>query len=102
MVTTHRLKSWPEFFEAVISGLKPFEVRINDRGFQQDDILVLEEWNPETEKYTGRMATVRVTYVLDAGPGIIRRGLQDGYVVMGITAASFAVRTLPVELRPVA
>lgn len=101
MNTHHRLKSWPEFFEAVVAGFKNFEVRINDRDFKAGDWLVLEEWNPEEEKYTGRMVTVGVTYVLHAGDGIIRRGLEPDYVVMGIADPSVTIKTLSVDVRPV-
>lgn len=47
----HRLKSWPRFFEAVRSGEKTFEYRINDRGFQKGDIIVLCEWDPALTLY---------------------------------------------------
>ena len=33
----HELKCWPEYFEAVISGAKTFEVRKNDRDFAVRD-----------------------------------------------------------------
>ena len=51
---THELKSWPKFFEAVLTGAKKSEVRRNDRGFALGDALVLREWDPKTGDYTGR------------------------------------------------
>lgn len=57
-------KIWPEYFEAVASGKKKFELRLNDFEVNEGDILVLEEWNPKTEKYTGRKTKKKVTYVL--------------------------------------
>ena len=33
---THALKIRPEYFEAVQTGRKPFELRWNDRGFRKD------------------------------------------------------------------
>lgn len=56
-------KIQPEYFEAVVSGKKKYEVRLDDFEIKEGDILVLEEWNPETKKYTGRKSEKKVTYV---------------------------------------
>jgi hypothetical protein len=74
---THDLKCWPEFFQAVVEGRKPFEIRENDRDYQVGDTLALHEWEPSTEKETGRHAFVRVTYMTDWKQ-------RPGFVVMGI------------------
>lgn len=63
-MTTHVLKTWPEYFEAVRSGRKRFEYRRDDRGFAEGDVLVLREYNPETGLYSGRKLFLAVTYVL--------------------------------------
>lgn len=60
----HELKTWPEYFEPVCSGVKRFEYRKNDRDFQVGDILWLREYDPATDKYSGRAIFVEVTYVL--------------------------------------
>lgn len=77
-MTTHYLKTHPEPFSQVISGLKTFEVRVNDRGFRQGDTLILEEWSPVTGKYTGRRAARRVTVIVTGW------GLPNNMCVMGI------------------
>lgn len=59
----HVLKSWPEHFADVASGEKRAEVRKNDRGYEKGDILVLQEYSPESHSYTGRQIRVRVTHV---------------------------------------
>lgn len=79
--TVHDLKIWPEYFEEVISGRKPFEIRKNDRNYRKGDILLLREWVPETHKYTGREARYIVTYMM--GNGI---WTNHDFVVMGIRA----------------
>ena len=49
-----RKKTWPEYFEAIISGKKKYELRLNDFEVEEGDILLLEEWDPKTKSYTGR------------------------------------------------
>ena len=75
----HDLKILPEYFSAILSGDKTFEVRsVKDRTFQMGDELKLREWLAGTG-YTGRELAVKVTYVL---PGIIYK--DDEAVVMSI------------------
>ena len=88
----HELKTWPEFFQPTLNGIKRFELRRDDRpdGFQVGDELLLKEWDPTTETiwspvlngpiadpgpgvpceipkgYTGREVLVRVDYVMPA------------------------------------
>lgn len=73
----HELKILPEYFRAVVSGEKTFEVRFNDRNFKKGDILHLKEWTPDG--YTGRRIDADVTYVLDS-PDYCK----EGYVIMSI------------------
>lgn len=70
--TTHELKTWPVFFEAVWSGDKTFEIRKNDRGFRVGDWLRLREssFKGIETVYTGRVLLVEVTYILPATPGL--------------------------------
>jgi hypothetical protein len=46
--TTHRVKSWPENFAAVVAGRKTFEIRRDDRSppYQCGDLIRLQEWAP--------------------------------------------------------
>jgi hypothetical protein len=59
----HRLKTWPGYYWAVVSGKKTFEVRKNDRLFNKGDILILQEYEPGDKAYTGQECEVIVTYV---------------------------------------
>jgi ribosomal protein L16/L10AE len=62
----HDLKSWPIYFNAVISGIKTFETRLDDgRGFAAGDSLRLKEWDPVLEIYTGRELRVLVKYAME-------------------------------------
>lgn len=73
----HRLKIQPKYFEAVCDGKKRFEIRKNDRNFQVGDSLLLEEYNPETQEYTGRVVERKITYITNYAQ-------QENYVVMAI------------------
>lgn len=58
-------KTWPEFFEKILSGEKRFEVRLADFDCKKGDVVVLEEWDPATQEYTGRRITKIVGYTLN-------------------------------------
>lgn len=76
----HVLKTWPEFFAAVADGAKTFEARKDDRGFSIGDTLVLCEYEPDGDRFTGRTLLVEVTYLL-RGPAF---GVESGFVVMAV------------------
>ncbi len=57
-------KIWPEYFESVSSGKKKFELRLNDFEANEGDTLLLEEWDPKTQQYTGRMIEKKINYIL--------------------------------------
>lgn len=76
----HKLNIWPQYFEAVCSNRKTFEVRVDDRIFNEGDELELHEWEPELKIYTGRMIARNVGYIL-RGPAF---GIEAGYVVMAL------------------
>ena len=57
-------KTWPELFEAVLSGEKKFDLRLADEEFDVGDVLVLKEWSPEEEKYTGRKIEKKISFVM--------------------------------------
>lgn len=74
----HELKIYKQYFDAILSGKKKFEIRKNDRGFQTGDNVVLKEW--DNIKYSGRTIYATITYILD--DKFI--GLSEGYVAFGI------------------
>jgi hypothetical protein len=82
----HHLKAWPEFFDAVADGRKTFEVRRNDRGYREGDIITLLRYEPERGSFTmdegGRTINLsrRITYVLEGG----QFGIEYGFVVLGL------------------
>ncbi|UOR07530.1 DUF3850 domain-containing protein [Hymenobacter aerilatus] len=78
---THELKIWPSCFTAVEAHTKPFDVRQNDRNFQVGDAVLLREFEPESEQYTGRATTRWISYVLHGGAF----GVEAGWCVLGFT-----------------
>jgi hypothetical protein len=64
---THHLKTWPEFYSKVVTGEKSFEIRRNDRSFAVGDVLILREFDPKTDQYTGQEVYRRVVYLTDFG-----------------------------------
>ncbi|MBU5331435.1 DUF3850 domain-containing protein [Anaerocolumna aminovalerica] len=75
--TVHDLKTESIYFSDVLSGLKHFELRINDRNFKVGDILILNE--TINNIYTGRKIERRITYILEN-----YQGLLENYCILGI------------------
>ena len=76
----HELKIHPEHYKEVLLGLKKVEVRLNDRNYQSGDLLILNEFDPKTEKYTGSQLKRKVDYIITNVSG-----LEQNYVIMQIS-----------------
>lgn len=82
----HFLKTDPDVFQAAMDGIKPWEMRLDDRGYQAGDVLCLKETRSTGEQmnagapleYTGRDLTLKVVYVM-RGPVY---GLREGWCIM--------------------
>lgn len=94
----HALKTDPEVFDAVAAGLKTFEIRKDDRGYEVGDILYLERTrftgaemsDGKPLEYTGEKAVVEVSHIL-RGP---LYGLQENWVILSFKATSMTVNVL--------
>ena len=73
----HALKSWPQYFDLMMSGDKNFELRKNDRDYQVGDVCQFFEWNKEKGLTGRRSLFYKITYVLHKTPGLL-----PGYVVL--------------------
>lgn len=71
------VKILPEYYEAVKCGDKTFEVRLNDRDYQVNDVLHLQEFN--NGEYTGRELVKVISYILNDAVYC-----KEGYVVIAL------------------
>ncbi len=71
----HRIRLGESFFEDACSNIKSFELRKNDRGYKEGDLLELMEF--ADGRNTGRMVRKLVTYILED-----YTGLEDGFCIM--------------------
>lgn len=76
----HELKIHPKHYVDVLLGLKKVESRLNDRNFQERDLLILNEFDPKTQKYTGGQVIRKVDYIIKNIPG-----LDPEYVLLQIS-----------------
>ncbi len=53
-------KIWPEYFEKILSGKKNAEIRLADFDLKKGDSLVLREYSPGINEYTGRKITKKI------------------------------------------
>jgi hypothetical protein len=86
----HELKTDSYVFEQSIQGLKPWEIRRNDRGFRAGDTVTLQETrftgdemaNGSPLQYSGRELRGVIGFVLN-GPVY---GLADGWCLFTVLA----------------
>ena len=89
-MNTHYIKCWPEYYQAVKSGEKKAELRLNDRNYEQGDTLCIQEYDPTTG-YTNHSQRFDITHVLH-GPGF---GLADRFVMMSLAPEALAASPAP-------
>lgn len=87
----HNLKSLSEYFGAVWNGNKTFEIRKNDRNFEEGDFVILQEWRKQPHDWSidplhydeekwghsGNIILAEITYVTSYEQ-------KEDYVVLGI------------------
>lgn len=69
----HEIKVWPRYFKVAWAGDKNFEIRLNDRNYEQHDEIILQEYilksgsdgEPSAGEYTGREIHGFITYVTE-------------------------------------
>ena len=82
----HELKSWPESFAAIRAGQKTHELRRADRDFQVGDVLLLREYDPKSERYSGQSLRVVITFMTTEANScaISKQALAPGYSILSV------------------
>ena len=57
-------KLWPERFKEVLKGIKKSDIRLADFEAKPGDILILREWDPKKQEYTGRIIEKEISSVV--------------------------------------
>lgn len=78
----HELKIAPEYFGPVFDGIKTFEIRKNDRGYEIGDLIHLKEFDDEA--FTGKSVIMEITYTTTYNQ-------EPGYLVFAIKDPDFKV-----------
>lgn len=87
MQVIHRVKSWTMFFMGIIDGTRTSDIRLDDRRYCVGDILMLHEFDPVKQEYTGRVQDATITYIQKnkSNPcAISHDAIKDGYAVLSI------------------
>lgn len=76
----HRLKTLPQYWDAVERGEKMFEVRRNDRAYQKGDAVELVRLDDRFQRFPDetKILRFRIGYVLQGG----QFGIEPGYCVL--------------------
>jgi len=77
----HALKTHPEYFKSIEAWQKKCELRKMDRPFKEGDKILLQEWDPETETYTGNEIEFRISHILKDAE---KFGLKKGYCIISL------------------
>ena len=75
---THYIKILPEYFNAVATGRKSFEVRCNDRKYTVGDRLIMQEVD-EHGRLSGQSIVCKITYIFSDTEYV-----KEGYVVLSV------------------
>lgn len=85
-MTTHRLKVFIKYADAIMNGTKTFEIRKNDRNFKVGDKIVFDVVSNEgisigaAARHPLNGQTYRIDYILDDFEGLAQK-----YVALAIS-----------------
>jgi len=86
MTKKHEIKILEGFANDIISGVKTFELRKNDRDYERGDWIKFTAIKGDSSEIYGHPINnkfYKITYVLNG------YGLRDGYVALGIQELDF-------------
>ena len=83
MMTRHILKLHDKYFDAVLYGIKTFEIRKADRDYKVGDVLIFNRIDDEGRKSPNEPSIHRmISYILRHED--FPAGIQEGYVILGM------------------
>lgn len=86
---SHYLKTVQPYFDEVWLGKKTFEVRVDDRKFEVGDTIYLQEYDKDSNTYSGRELRGTITYILSDFYAIV-----DGHVVFSFKMDQHIVKSV--------
>lgn len=86
---THRIKGWNIFFRELVTRNKTAEIRLNDRGYEVGDFIIVEETLLGGNPLTGREFHAMITHVLTSEDF---EGLQPGYCLLSFSGGRVYTR----------
>lgn len=81
---THHLKTHPIPFRAIVQLRKKAELRHNDRDYMEGDKLVLQEYDPITNQYSGLEIKADISHVIDVDQWRTPTTPRTGMVVLSL------------------
>ena len=79
---THELKSWKEPFTDILDGKKRHDFRCNsDHDLRTGDTVLLKEFSPDDDAYTGREVLVGITYMVRGEDSPEEWGIPRNYCI---------------------
>ncbi|GAS96637.1 ASC-1 homology domain protein [Mycolicibacterium canariasense] len=89
-VRTHDLKSWSRFFRPIIAGERAHELRRNDRDYRVGDRVLLREYDPSSQTYTGSFCEAVVTSITsrDVPCAVSDQGLNPDFCILSVRVLS--------------
>lgn len=86
-MAVHEVRSWTHLFQEMKAGRKTHDLRKNDRNYQVGDVLMLNEYDNVTGRYTGQKLAMHITYITGraAVPCAVSSAVLDNdYVILSV------------------
>ena len=85
-MSTHKVKSWPKFFQPLSDGTRTHELRRNDRRYQVGDVLEMHEYLPDKQVYSGRTLYMKVTSITSASEpcAVSEEALHNDFCILSV------------------
>jgi len=61
------LKIWTKYLEDILNDLKTFELRNNDKDFQDNEYVLLREYEDSSDSYLNREVLIKIKKVYKFG-----------------------------------